>query len=184
MNPLAPRARLLFHLQAVSQLLFLWIPMTLVAVVATAWFTSLVTALVAGALLLLACLLGTVWLPTLSYERWGWELREDELLVQHGVVFRIVTAIPTGRVQHVDVRQGPIEQWMGLARVCVHTASGVGSDGMIPGLEFTVAEQLRDQLVQRSRPPLSRPSETASETGSETEARAVEGMGGRYDDGV
>ena len=158
MNPLAPRARLLFHLQAVSQLVFLWIPTTIVAVMAAAWLTSFVTALAAGSLLLLACLLGTVWLPSLAYERWGWELRENELLVQHGVVFRSVTAIPIGRVQHVDVRQGPIEQWMGLARVHVHTASGVGADGMIPGLERAVAEKLRDQLVARSR---AQPDRTA-----------------------
>lgn len=151
MNPLAPRARLLFHLQAVSQLVFLWIPLTIGLVVAAAWLTSFVTALVAGSLMLLVCLLGTVWLPSLAYERWGWELREDELLVRHGVVFRSVTAIPIGRVQHVDVRQGPIEQWMGLSRVHVHTASGVGSDGMIPGLESATAERLRDQLVARSQ---------------------------------
>lgn len=153
MNGLAPRARLLFHLQAFSQLLFLWTPLTIAVIVTSTVVANLTTGLVVGSLLFLFVLLAAVWFPSLSYERWGWELREDELLIRHGVVFRNVTAIPVGRVQHVDVRQGPIEQWMGLARVHVHTASGVGSDGMIPGLEAPVAEQLRDQLVARSRGP-------------------------------
>ena len=63
------------------------------------------------------------------------------------MLIRSIVAIPTSRIQHVDTRQGPIEQWMGLARLQVHTASGVGGDGMIPGLELPVAEALRDQLV-------------------------------------
>ena len=37
---------------------------------------------------------------------------------------------------------------MGLARVQIHTASGLGGDGAIPGLELDVAESLRDQLVE------------------------------------
>jgi len=30
----------------------------------------------------------------------------------------------------------------------VHTASGLGADGSIPGLERPIAEQLRDRLVR------------------------------------
>ena len=37
---------------------------------------------------------------------------------------------------------------MGLARVQVFTASGIGGDGVIPGLALVDAEALRDQLVQ------------------------------------
>ena len=88
-----------------------------------------------------------VWYPSLSFERWGYVLRADELLIRRGVLIRTITAIPVNRIQHVDTRQGPIEQWMGLARIQIHTASGVGADGMIPGLKLDVAEQLRDQLV-------------------------------------
>lgn len=151
LNPLAPRARLLFHLQAGSQLLFLWAPLCVGLAVVVALAVDLTVALVAAAGLFLVTVLAAVWLPSMSYDRWGWLLRDTDLLVRHGVVFRIATAIPIGRIQHVDVRQGPIEQWLGLARVHVHTASGVGSDGTIPGLEAAVAEELRDQLVARSR---------------------------------
>jgi membrane protein YdbS with pleckstrin-like domain len=56
--------------------------------------------------------------------------------------------VPTNRIQHVDVRQGPLEQWLGLSRVLVYTASGMGADGVIPGLNVETAEALRDQLVR------------------------------------
>ena len=59
-----------------------------------------------------------------------------------------MTSIALTRIQHVDMRQGPLEQWMGLARVQVFTASGMGADGSIPGLKFEQAQRLRDQLLQ------------------------------------
>jgi uncharacterized protein len=148
--PLAPRARVLFYMVAVVRLVTLWLPLAAFAAVALSLFAQPVVGLIVGAVLLLMAMLITVWGPALAFERYGWVLRPDELLVQHGVVFRNVTAIPVGRVQHVDVRQGPFEQWLALARVHVHTASGVGSDGVIPGLELPVAEELRDRLVAAS----------------------------------
>jgi membrane protein YdbS with pleckstrin-like domain len=47
----------------------------------------------------------------------------------------------------VDLKQGPLEQWMGLTRVQIYTASGMGADGVIPGMALGLAESLRDQLV-------------------------------------
>ena len=89
-----------------------------------------------------------VWYPSFAFERWGYALREEELIIGRGVLFRSITAIPLGRVQHVDTRQGPLEQWMGLARLQVYTASGMGADGVIPGLTIPDAELLRDELLQ------------------------------------
>ena len=77
-------------------------------------------------------------------------LRDDALVVRSGVLVRSYVAIPRGRIQHVDIRQGPFEQWLGLARLQIHTASGVGGDGAIPGLEHDEARSLRDQLVDQS----------------------------------
>ena len=131
-SPLAPRARFLFHLQALVQFGVFWLPScalggTLLAMTTT-WTVAMGTALVGA----LCILLLSLWLPTWSFERWGYALREDDLLIAHGVLVRSVTAIPMGRIQHVDTRQGPLEQWFGLARVHIYTASGMGADGVIP----------------------------------------------------
>ena len=149
-NTLAPRARLLFYLQAFSRLVLFWLPVTLVLTLALAAYWRATGALAVGVGWLLLQFLAAVWLPSLSFDRWAWALRPEDLLIARGVWMRSITAIPVSRIQHVDTRQGPIEQWLGLARVQIHTASGVGSDGVIPGLEKAEAETLRDQLLRVS----------------------------------
>ena len=148
MNPLAPQARLLFYLQAFSRLLFFWLPICLGATLALMAFVAPLWGAVAGLSFAFLLFLGTLWLPSLAFDRWGWQLRVDELLIQRGVIVRQIVAIPTTRIQHVDTRQGPLEQWLGLARLQIYTASGMGADGVIPGLALEQAEALRDQLVR------------------------------------
>ncbi len=146
-TPLAPRARTLFHLQAFSRLVLFWGPLCFVAGAVGAYLWDPLAAVSTAFALLFVRFLVALWWPWLTWRRWGWRCEDDELLIQRGVLLRSVTAIPIERVQHVDVRQGPLEQWLGLARVHVHTASGLGADGVVPGLERVVAETLRDQLV-------------------------------------
>ena len=137
----------MFHVQALVRLVMVWVPLIVViSGVAMAWASTAVGVAV-GVCWLFAQFMLAVWLPTFSFERWGYLLRENDLLVTHGVFFREVTALPSARIQHVDMRQGPIEQWWGLARVFVYTASGMGADVVIPGLEYDVAVRLRDELA-------------------------------------
>ena len=147
LTPLAPQARVLFYLQALARLVFFWIPVTGVGVATGAAMWSAMYSVVLGLGWLFVLFLIAVWMPALAHARYGYALRDEDLLIARGVLIRSIVAIPTSRIQHVDTRQGPIEQWMGLARLQVHTASGVGGDGMIPGLERPGAEALRDQLV-------------------------------------
>ena len=148
LTPLAPRARLLFYLQAFSRLVLFWIPVTAVAIAVGAGMWNALYSVTIGLGWLFMLFLSAVWMPALAHARYGYALRDEDLLVARGVIIRTVVAIPTSRIQHVDTRQGPIEQWMGLARLQIHTASGVGGDGVIPGLDLEVAEALRDQLVE------------------------------------
>jgi uncharacterized protein len=146
--PLAPRARWLFHLQALSRFFFFWVPACAIGGVVLAWMASPTVGLVTMGCWLFLMFLLALWYPSLAFDRWGYRLEEDELLVARGVFFRSVTAIPRCRIQHVDTHQGPIEQWLRLARVQVYTASGLGADGVIPGVNLETAESLRNDLVQ------------------------------------
>lgn len=147
-TPLAVQARLLFHLQSFARWLFVWLPLVVGGTAAGAVFLAPVEVAVSvGLAVLFARFLLALWWPWLSWSRWGYRQDDDELLIKRGVLFRSVTAIPIERIQHVDVRQGPIEQWFGLAKVHVYTASGLGSDGVVPGLLRDDAEALRDKLV-------------------------------------
>ena len=79
--------------------------------------------------------------------RWGYLIDGDVLLITWGVWFRHFVAIPLHRIQHVDIHQGPLDQMFGLSRLQIYTASGMGADGFIPGLERETAEELRTLLV-------------------------------------
>ncbi len=151
LHSLAPRARVLFHLQALSRLAFAWLPMIGALTFGLGALWQVYGALAVGGSLALFAFFLAVWAPSLAFDRWGYVLRDEDLLITRGVLVRRITTIPTHRIQHVDTQQGPLEQWLGLGRVQVHTASGLGADGVIPGLYFDDAEALRDVLVERSQ---------------------------------
>lgn len=144
---LSPKARTLFYVQAALSVPFTRLPFVFGATAAIGWSVGWQAGFVAGVLLAALTLVEWVWWPTLAWERWGYQLREGDLLVRRGIWVTRITAIPLGRVQHVDLRQGPVERWLSLSGVAVSTASGLGADGVIPGLELEDAVALRDRLV-------------------------------------
>jgi membrane protein YdbS with pleckstrin-like domain len=80
------------------------------------------------------------------YRAWGYQEREDDLLVRRGCLVRRVSVVPYGRMQYVDVTAGPFERSFGLATVRLHTAAAA-SDARIPGLDEAEATRLRDRLA-------------------------------------
>ena len=105
----------------------------------------------AGMLLFMLVMRGLVhaliW-PSLEYRYFRYGLREEDLVVQQGVLFRRWSAIPRNRIQHVDTHQGPLERIAGVASLRLYTAAGMSADGSIPGLEEEKAEELRDALTK------------------------------------
>jgi membrane protein YdbS with pleckstrin-like domain len=73
--------------------------------------------------------------------------RGDDLLVTSGIMFRRLVIVPYGRMQLVDVKAGPIDRWLGVTTVQLHTAAAT-TDASIPGLEPDVAAGLRDRLAR------------------------------------
>ena len=82
----------------------------------------------------------------LYYRSWRYEVRDDSLFLDRGVLTRVRTVVPYVRVQHVDVSRGPLERTLGLASVVVYTAGSRGADVTIPGLEPKRAEDLQARL--------------------------------------
>ena len=82
----------------------------------------------------------------LRYQSWRYEVRDDSLFLDRGVLTRVRTVVPYVRVQHVDVSRGPLERTLGLASVVVYTAGSRGADVTIPGLEPERAEDLQARL--------------------------------------
>jgi membrane protein YdbS with pleckstrin-like domain len=145
---LPPHALTLFRVSGVLRIVVYGVLASLAALVLSrtsvggwAWLLPAAAVGVGGVL--------AAWYPPRAHRRWGWALREHDLLIAHGVLVRRLVSIPAGRIQHVDVHQGPLERALGLARLQVYTASGGGADGEIPGLARETADALREKLVRR-----------------------------------
>jgi membrane protein YdbS with pleckstrin-like domain len=56
------------------------------------------------------------------------------------------TIVPFGRIQHIDVDQGPIDRRYGLAKLTVHTAGNHNSTVVLPGLAHGDALATREAI--------------------------------------
>lgn len=56
---------------------------------------------------ILSTILTIFMLPKLRFRKWRYELFEQEIYIQHGILIMSRTLVPMIRVQHVDTKQGP-----------------------------------------------------------------------------
>lgn len=101
-----------------------------------------------GALVMVVALAAGLVGPTVVWRRWRYEVRPDELDLQHGVLTVKRTLVPIRRIQHVDTESGPIESLFDLATVSVHTAAGATK---IPALLRGDAEAVRRRVAELAR---------------------------------
>jgi len=78
----------------------------------------------------------------------GYLENRDDLLLRTGILFRHQVAVPYGRIQYVDIRQGPLQRAFGLTQIVITTAGG-GTAATFAGLPLVEAERLRDDLTHR-----------------------------------
>jgi uncharacterized protein len=84
--------------------------------------------------------------PARRYHYWGYEMGADRLRIVRGYLFHSDTVVPFGRIQHIDVSQGPIERPHGLATLTVHTAGNHNSSVSVPGLTHEDAIAMREDI--------------------------------------
>jgi membrane protein YdbS with pleckstrin-like domain len=90
--------------------------------------------------------LAALWFVRNRFRSWVYQERDEDLIVERGVLIRRLSVVPYGRMQFVDVSAGPIDRVFRLATVKLHTAAAA-SDARIPGLERDEAARLRDRLA-------------------------------------
>lgn len=84
--------------------------------------------------------------PLRRYHARGYQVDADRLRVVRGLIFRSDTVVPFGRVQHIDVQQGPIERLYGLGTLVLHTAGNHNGSVSLPGLAHADALAMRDDI--------------------------------------
>lgn len=111
------------------------------------WIFGCVSAGVVLVFLLLA-VSAVVW-PPLEFRNVSWRLLPTGMEIRRGVFWKHQISIPTSRVQHVDVLQGPLQRNFGLSTLTIHTAGTSNASVELSGLNFETATELRDRLVEQ-----------------------------------
>lgn len=99
--------------------------------------------IVDGVVVLLIAYLLVFLFPKVRWTRWKYEVRDQEIELQHGLFVVKRTLVPMVRVQHVDTEQGPILRKYDLASITISTAA---TSHTIPALVTAEADELRGRI--------------------------------------
>ncbi|MEK7136386.1 MAG: PH domain-containing protein [Patescibacteria group bacterium] len=97
-----------------------------------------------------------------TYHFYKYELIETGFRKESGVIYKKYVTIPYDRIQNVDIYRGIWARILGLSDLHIQTAGasatvgryglmGAGAEGRLPGLSYDVAEELRDEVIERAR---------------------------------
>ncbi|MCJ8319626.1 MAG: PH domain-containing protein [Colwellia sp.] len=74
-------------------------------------------------------------------------LREQDITYRCGVIFQKTVTQPILRIQHVELKRGPLERKFGLACLQLFSAGGAAHTFEIPGLLLEDAESMRQFIL-------------------------------------
>lgn len=89
------------------------------------------------------------WLGLKQYRYTYWRLDTEGLAVRRGRMWQRETRVPATRVQHLDLKRGPLQRRRQLATLVVHTAGTRHSAVEVAHLDLADAERLRDRLARQ-----------------------------------
>lgn len=128
------------------------IPATIAATVLGAVFARWLPAppwAMAAIVFVLAAAFGA-WLGNKRFRYTRWLLDGDGFALQRGRLWQTETRVPGSRVQHLDIKRGPLQRWLRLATLQIHTAGSRHSVVSLAGLDEGEAERLRDALARQT----------------------------------
>jgi uncharacterized protein len=147
-QPLDPRAVKLWRVATQIAVAVLMIPLLIGALIGSYFQPRAAIGIIAGwGFLTSLWLWFSLWHPPRRYASWGYRIDDKVLETRSGKLFQTIRLLPLNRLQHVDLQQGPLERYFGLARLEMHTAGTENASITIPGLAHDEAVRLRDYLV-------------------------------------
>jgi uncharacterized membrane protein YdbT with pleckstrin-like domain len=85
----------------------------------------------------------------------GYELADQEVKIEKGVISKSYDSIPYSRIQNVGIERSLLERILGISTLQIHTAGhsgqGSGAEGNIPGVEKDGAEEVRESIMEKAR---------------------------------
>lgn len=103
---------------------------------------------VAWILLAVFLILRAVFWPKRVHERYRYLLNQTRIQIRRGVFWREIIDIPRSRIQHTDIKEGPIERQFELSSLVIYTAGTTSASVTIEGLTRERAVELRNFLVE------------------------------------
>lgn len=79
----------------------------------------------------------------------GFALREKDIVVQEGWLWRSCQIIPYARIQHVVLNQGPIDRLFELAEIIIYTA-GEESVHKVEGITLARAMDIKEYILLKA----------------------------------
>lgn len=90
-----------------------------------------------------------------EFQSYRYKVGNTEFSKEHGVINKVYVSIPYNKVQNVEIRRSIFERLLELSTLHIQTAGYHGangfpsSEGVIPGLEPSVALKLRDEILNK-----------------------------------
>ncbi len=85
-----------------------------------------------------------------AFPRKQYALRERDIIYTKGLLWWERTSIPFNRIQHAELKQGPLDRLFKLHSLKIFTAGGQSSDLVIPGLSEETASKLKEFVLGKT----------------------------------
>lgn len=89
------------------------------------------------------------WIGIKRHRRTLWKLDQDGFALRQGRWWQTESRVPVSRVQHLDLKRGPLQRGLRLATLVIHTAGTRMAAVAVAGLDSDDAERLRDRLSRQ-----------------------------------
>lgn len=109
-------------------------------------------------------------LSLISYYKYYFHVRDGELIIQKGVLQKVMLNIPLDRIQTINFQQNLLHQILNVVSVEVDTAGSSRSELSIDALSREKAEALRDYILQKKEELLADEENAPGETQEDYEA--------------
>ncbi|WP_323756784.1 PH domain-containing protein [Roseivirga sp.] len=101
-----------------------------------------------SAIIILAAV--SVILTILGFKKKQYALRQRDIIYTKGLIWSVRTTVPFNRIQHAELKQGPIERLYKINSLKLYTAGGQSSDLVIPGLPDKDALSIKDFVLKKT----------------------------------
>ena len=165
MDKLHPGARWVFRLRA-------YYPLIILGIFITMWSFQLLRIIAGGSTgigfvlaiifyIFFVVIVAEIY-ARMSYNRYLYEIKQDAVKIEKGIIWKKYTSIPYERVQNVDIKRGIIARMFRFSTVEIETAGQSGgwggygrrnrryqSEGHLPAIDVNGAEKIREFVMKR-----------------------------------